>query len=154
VISRSGQEGVLETAVVVLRIVMGVYLLANGLNFYFNFFTLKPPKNEIANVLMDGFIRSGMFNVVKVAEVLGGVALILDLFVPLSLIALFPIVIIIAWIDIFILKWELGGIWNGGIFFILFVFLLFLYLPYYEDIFTLRASPDVTFSVVKNIGYR
>lgn len=124
----------------VLRILFGAYYLANGLNFFFNFVPLAPPQNEVANVLMSGFIRSGMFELVKIIEVVTGVLLIANLYVPLALICSFPLTVIIAYIDVFILGWELYGWINGGLFFIVHATLLCLYLPYYRSMLVMRAN--------------
>jgi putative oxidoreductase len=141
----------MKALVTLVRIGLGVYLIANGLNFFFHFLEFPPVKNEIANLLMAGFVKSGMFEFVKVAEVLCGLSLIFNIFVPLSLVITFPIVVIIAYIDVFILRWELGGIINGGIFFVVYSAILLLHLPYYKGMFVLKAdimrglrSPDAS----------
>lgn len=130
----------MKALVTLVRIGLGVYLIANGLNFFFHFLELPPVKNEVANLLMAGFVKSGMFEFVKVAEVLCGLSLIFNIYVPLSLVVTFPIVVIIGYIDVFILGWELGGIINGGIFFVVYSAMLLLHLPYYKGMFVLKAD--------------
>jgi putative oxidoreductase len=148
----SGQkvrEQKMQIVIAILRIGMGLYLLANGLNFFFEFLVLPPVENETANLLMAGFIQSGMFEIVKVVEVVGGLALIFNFYVPLALVVAYPIVVIIAYIDILILKWELGGIVNGGIFFAVFTALMFFYLPYFRGMFTRKAVPATSLAALK-----
>jgi hypothetical protein len=133
-------RGFMKALIAAVRIGLGIYLIANGLNFYFQFFEFPPVKNEVANLLMAGFVSSGMFEFVKITEVLCGLALILNIYVPLMLVITYPIVVIIGFIDVFILKWELGGIVNGGIFFSVFTAMLLLHLPYYQSMFVMRAD--------------
>lgn len=130
----------MKALVTLVRIGLGVYLIANGLNFFFHFLAFPPVQNEVANLLMAGFVKSGMFEFVKVAEVLCGISLIFNIYVPLSLVITFPIVVIIGYIDIFILGWELGGIVNGGIFFTVYSAMLLLHLPYYKSMFVFKAD--------------
>jgi len=124
-----------------LRIYFGLFYLANGLNFFLQFLKIPIPHNEIAGVLMAGFLRSGMFNIVKVAEVAGGILMIANLYVPLVLVILFPITIIIAYIDVLLLVWEDGGIINGGQLLIVHSILLILYVRYYRPMLVQKAFP-------------
>jgi hypothetical protein len=124
-----------------LRIFFGLFYLANGLNFFFQFYKIPIPHNEVAGALMGGFVRSGMFNLVKFAEVMGGVLVITNQFVPLVLVVMFPITVIIAYIDVLILVWEDGGLINGGFLFVMHAALLFLYLPYYRPMLARHGIP-------------
>jgi uncharacterized membrane protein YphA (DoxX/SURF4 family) len=139
------KDGQMKALITIIRVAMGLYLLGNGVNFFFEFYAFPPVENETANLLMAGFVQSGMFEVVKLAEVLCGLALIFNLYVPLALVVTYPIVVIIAYIDILILRWELGGIVNGGIFFVVYTALLLLYLPYYRTMFVRKAEADPSF---------
>jgi len=82
-----------------------------------------------------------MFNIVKVAEVAGGILMIANLYVPLVLVILFPITIIIAYIDVLLLVWEDGGIINGGQLLIVHSILLILYVRYYRPMLVQKAFP-------------
>jgi uncharacterized membrane protein YphA (DoxX/SURF4 family) len=82
-----------------LRIFLGLFLLANGLNFWFHWLPITPPDSETATRLMDGLVFSGLFGVVKYVEVLAGVLLLANRFVPLALMLMLPLSVVIAYVD-------------------------------------------------------
>ncbi|OYW84980.1 MAG: hypothetical protein B7Z20_09925, partial [Sphingobium sp. 32-64-5] len=81
------------------RIFLGLFLLANGLNFWFHWLPISPPQSEAANRLMDGLVFSGLFGVVKYVEILAGIALLANRFVPLALAAMMPLTVVICYVD-------------------------------------------------------
>ena len=62
----------MKIVLVVARIFLGLFLLANGLNFWFHWLPITPPDSETATRLMDGLVFSGLFGVVKYVEVITG----------------------------------------------------------------------------------
>lgn len=126
-----------------LRILFGLHFLFNGLNYMFHFVDIpKPPGGDtaMANVLMDAFVNSGLFVIAKSVEVISGVMLIFNLWVPLALVLAFPVTVIIAYMDVMLtgvpLYAALGAItliWNGG--------LMLAYLPYYRPFLVRSATP-------------
>lgn len=86
-----------------VRIFLGLFLLANGLNFWFNFLPLSSPPSDLANKLMSALVASGLFEIVKYVEIGAGICLLSDRYVPLSLIAMTPLSIIIFWLDFIVI---------------------------------------------------
>lgn len=82
-----------------LRIFLGVFLLANGLNFWFHWLPITPPDSEQATRLMEGLVFSGLFGVVKYVEVASGILLLANRFTPLALMLMLPLSIVIAYVD-------------------------------------------------------
>lgn len=82
-----------------IRLFLGLFLLANGLNFWFDWLPISPPASEQANRLMDGLVFSGLFGFVKYVEVGAGVALLANRFVPLALALMMPLTVVIAYVD-------------------------------------------------------
>jgi uncharacterized membrane protein YphA (DoxX/SURF4 family) len=77
----------------VARSLLGLIFLVFGLNFFFGFLP-QPPVPEAALPFLGGLAASGyVFPVIKVLEVVTGVALLANRFVPLSLALLAPIVV-------------------------------------------------------------
>ncbi len=89
----------MKIVLVVARIFLGLFLLANGLNFWFHWLPITPPDSEQATRLMDGLVFSGLFGVVKYVEVISGVLLLANRFVPLSLALMLPLTVVIAYVD-------------------------------------------------------
>lgn len=82
-----------------LRIFLGLFLLVNGLNFWFHWLHITPPDSEAATRLMDGLVFSGLFGVVKYVEVASGLLLLANRFVPLALMLMLPLTVVIAYVD-------------------------------------------------------
>ena len=125
--------------VAVLRILFGLHFLFNGLNYIFHFIDIPKPPAEIANVVMDAFVNSGMFWVAKGTEAVTGILLIADLYVPLALVLAFPVTCIITYVDVMLTGVPLYAglglvtfLWNGG--------LMLAYFGYYKPLLVRRAT--------------
>ena len=68
----------------VLRILLGVFMVFFGLNKFLGF-TEFPPMGEQATTLMTIYAGSGFLKIIGVLEILGGLGLIIGKYVPLSL---------------------------------------------------------------------
>jgi len=133
----------LRVIALVLRIVFGLHFLVNGLNFFFHFFTVTPPKSELAMGLMHSLVESGMFDLVKMVEVVTGVAILINCFVPLALIVAFPVALGVAYVDVMLIGTWFGG-WVLGLGTVgLNAALLLMYLKYYRPFLTLRSEPGL-----------
>lgn len=129
-----------QRVIAVLRVLFGLHFLFNGLNYTFHFVDIPKPPAEMANVLMDALVNSGMFSIVKIVEAVTGLLLIVNLYVPLALLVAFPVSVAITYVDVMLtgvpLYAALGLItllWNGG--------LMFAYLQYYRPFLAMRAAP-------------
>jgi len=75
----------------------GGWFLFHGLNFWFEFYfdkSIQPGPG-----LVPALAASGVMTAVKVLEVVIGLALLLDLFVPLAVVAAWPITLMIAYVN-------------------------------------------------------
>jgi uncharacterized membrane protein YphA (DoxX/SURF4 family) len=79
----------------IARILMGIAFLIFGLNGFLNF--MPAPKDMPQDILtvMGAMTKAGFFTVVSGAEVLAGVLLLVNRFVPLALAFLAPIIVAI-----------------------------------------------------------
>ncbi len=75
------------------RIVLGLIFVIFGLNGFLNFLPMPPPPPAGGAFLGALFNTGYMFPIIKGIEVVTGVALLLGILVPLSLILLAPIVV-------------------------------------------------------------
>ncbi len=76
------------------RVLLGLIFLIFGLNGFFNFLPPQPPLPEAALKFVMALVETGyMMKLVKTIEVLSGILLLFNLFVPLALLLLAPIVV-------------------------------------------------------------
>lgn len=75
------------------------WFLLHGLNHWFHFFPQPPGSSPIAANLIGAMIASGMFTFVKILEVVTGLMLLANRWVPLAIVLAAPIAIAIAFLD-------------------------------------------------------
>jgi len=83
----------MNKAKLVARVILGLIFVVFGLNGFLGFLPM-PPLPEEAGKLMGAFAAAGyMFPMIKGLEVIVGILLLANLFVPLALILLAPITV-------------------------------------------------------------
>lgn len=112
-----------ETAVLVARIFLGLIFVVFGLNGFFLFIT-PPEHTTTGGAFINLLVSTGFMYVEKSFEVLGGALLLLNLYVPLALAVLAPIVVSIV---LFHLLMERNAIVLGVVPFLLWSFLVWAY---------------------------
>ena len=118
------------------RLLLGVLFLTFGLNFFFQFLPM-PPSPEPMGKLMGAFFESGyLFQFIKVTEILMGLLLLANLFVPLALVILAPITLNIVAAHLFL---DPAGIGAAALILVLHVFLGVQYFSYYKTMLTAKA---------------
>ncbi len=81
-----------SVSVVTARVLLGLIYFVFGLNFFFHFLPTPPPHGGVADAFTGGLFQSGyFFPMLKGLEVVLGALLLVGVFVPLSLVVLFPI---------------------------------------------------------------
>lgn len=90
----------------------GGWFVFHGLNYWLHFFVQPPGASGMAKEFIGALIHSGLFDWVKAIEVLVGVALLANRFVPLAAVAAFPITIVIAYLNLAI-EGDLFGVVVG-----------------------------------------
>ncbi len=78
----------------------GAWFLFHGSNYFIGFFPQPPGSSPIAHEVIGALIHSGLFDVVKGIEVLVGIALLANRFVPLAAVAAFPVSFSIAYVNL------------------------------------------------------
>lgn len=75
------------------RIVLGLIMIVFGLNFFLQFIPMPPPPEKMMKV-MTAFMEIGyILPFVKVIEIVAGLMLLANMFTPLALILLAPIIL-------------------------------------------------------------
>ena len=103
--AKSGKP-MMHHVLAVLRVFLGLFLIFNGLNMWFNWLGNIKPDSVHANALMDGLVFSGLFSFVKYIEVLTGVMLLANRWVPLALVLMLPLTMVIAFVDFGLIRTQ------------------------------------------------
>jgi hypothetical protein len=122
-----------------VRLLLGAWMLLNGLNHFVSVFPQPMGHTPLAGELMVSLIETGLFGLVKVTEILIGLMLIFELFVPLALILSMTISTVVwynhAFLDGLPFHLSMG---NGCLVFT--VILLIAYLPYYLPMLKVKTE--------------
>ena len=78
----------------------GGWFLAHGLNHWLEFFPRPSGSSPISHELIGALNHSGLFKVVKIIEIITGVLLLANRFVPLAVVAAFPVALSIAHLNL------------------------------------------------------
>ena len=106
----------------VIRILLGLFLVAFGLNKFFGFMPM-PEMGDPAGTLMGIYASTGFIKMIGGLELLGGVALLVNKFVPLALV--FIVAILFNVITFHIFNNDLGNIGGGALSLILSLVLVY-----------------------------
>jgi uncharacterized membrane protein YphA (DoxX/SURF4 family) len=125
----------------IARILLGLVFTVFGLNFFFHFIPNPPPPPPAAGAFAKALLASGyLFNLLKVLEVLCGVALLAGRFVPLALTVLAPIVVNIVFFHAFL---HPAGLALPLVVVALEVFLAFCYRDAFRPMLQARTTPKL-----------
>jgi hypothetical protein len=126
-------------AVLAVQTFFGAWYLLHGFNYYVEFVQQPPGSATLSRQLISALIATGLFDLVKIAEIVFGVLLLANRFVPLSVLGSLPINAIIIWINL-ILKADLDGIFVGTVIMLIHGFLVLAYFPYFKSSLAYRSS--------------
>lgn len=127
----------MKNALLVSRILLGAVFFVFGLNAFLSFLPM-PPMQGMAGQFVGALVQSGyFFPFLKSVETIGGLLLILGLFMPLNLLMLFPITLNIMLFHLFL---GLDGIPIAVLMMLAHLLLLFGYRSYYKDMLIMKAT--------------
>ena len=127
-------------SVLIVRWYLGLWMLFWGLNWFFRF--VPQPMGLNSNYLHVAFMQSGLFSCAKSLEVLMGASLLLNRGVPLMLVVVFPVTVMVAFIDLWVESLWRIKIW-GMLVLLSHVYLLAAYNRYYRPMLQWRAQPKL-----------
>lgn len=121
----------MKKAQLIIRILLGLMLVVFGLNKFLNFMPM-PPMPDAAGEFMGALAKSGyIMPIVAIVEILAGIALFANKFVPLALVILFPVLLNAFLFHLFL---DVAGI-GGALFAIgMNIFLFFTHKDSYKEI--------------------
>ena len=123
------------------RVLMGLGFFVFGLNGFLHFIPEpKTPMPEGAGAFAGAMMKTGyMFQMVAGTQLLVGVLLLLNRFVPLALVLIMPILVNIIAFHIFLAP---SGAVPGAVLMALELYLAWAYRSYYRLVLVARAKPD------------
>lgn len=83
-----------------LQFFFGAWFVAHGLNQWLDFFPRPKGSSPIARDLIMAMNAAGLFDFIKIVEVITGVLLLANRFVPLAIVGAFPVALSIAHLNI------------------------------------------------------
>lgn len=135
----TARRGLAERLTAPVRLVAGAVFLVNGLNWWVKLITPYPSRSDFVDFLpppdvVGAMIENGvLFNLVKLAEVAIGIALLANRFVPVALVAALPVTLPIFIMDVFFIAHLRGQVMGWGTL-ILNMFLLAACLGHYHPL--------------------
>ncbi len=127
---------------VIARVLLGLMFFVFGLNGFF-WFIPQPPPDQLPKALMDfsmAMMNTGfLFKLVKGTEVLCGLLLLLNRFVPLALVLLAPVIVNIVLVHAFLAP---SGVGMGVVILALELYLAWCYRGAYRPMLAARATPE------------
>jgi|ERR1700752_1970723 len=120
----------------IARILLGVLFLVFGLNGFLNFLSMGPPPSGLAGQFIGALFQSHYYWVIAALQVVAGVLLIVNRYVPLALVLLGPIIVNILLYHIFLMP---QGFPLAIVATILWFIVYYGYRYYFSGIFSPRA---------------
>ena len=112
----------MKKAQLISRILLGLILVIFGLNKFLQFMPM-PPMPEAAGEFMGALVKSGyILVIVAIVEIATGVLLLLNKYVPLALVIVFPVLLNAFLFHLFL---DIAGIGGAALSITLNVFLFF-----------------------------
>jgi putative oxidoreductase len=128
----------MRTVILVARILLGLMFTVFGLNFFWHFLPMPPlqgPSGAFAGAM---FATGYIFHLLKVLEVLSGLALLAGFCVPLALTVLAPIIVNILFFHAFLAP---SGLPIPLVLLVLELFLAWAYRDAFAPMLNPRAQP-------------
>jgi len=83
----------MKIAAIIVRVLMGLLLLFSSIAFFLKLFPIPEMKGDMKE-FNEGIVASGyLMNLIKVIELLCGIAFVSGFFAPLATVVIFPIVV-------------------------------------------------------------
>lgn len=125
----------MKIAMIVVRTLMGLFLLYASVAYFFNLMPAPPTMPEAVITYNKGIAVAHLLTIAKAVELICGLLLVLGLFVPLATVLIFPITVNIVLMHAFADPANIGG----GILLLVFnLFLAWYYRKNYAPLFQVK----------------
>ena len=123
----------------IARVLMGLLFLVTGLNGFLRFLPEPKTMPEGAAAFAGALVKTGyMFPLIMGTQLIVGVLLLVNRFVPLALVLIAPVIVNIIAFHLFLAP---AGIGPGVVVLVLEIYLVWKYRDAYRGLFAMRATP-------------
>jgi uncharacterized membrane protein YphA (DoxX/SURF4 family) len=127
----------MKILVLISRLLLGLVFFVFGLNGFLQFIPVKEMPTGLALQFITALMQSHYVLVVSVTQLIGGVLLLVNRYIPLSLALLGPVIVNILCYHIFL--WS-QGLPIAAVVAILWFILFFYYRQYFSGLFVQKAA--------------
>ena len=127
----------MKIATVVARLLLGLICLVFGLNGFLNFLSMGPMPTGLAGQFIGALVLSHYFWVVAALQIVGGVLLLVNRYVPLALVLLGPVIVNIILYHVFL---HPAGIVMAIVVAVLWGIVFYSHRQHFSGIFVQRTS--------------
>jgi putative oxidoreductase len=127
----------MKIAILIARFLLGLIFLGFGLNGFLNFLSMGPMPTGLAGQFIGALFQSHYLWVVAGLQVVGGLLLLVNRFVPLALVLLGPVIVNILLYHLFL---HPAGVAPAILVTILWFIVFYGHRQYFSGIFVQRAS--------------
>src|SRR3569833_1621842 len=136
--------------VALVRLLLGTVLFVNGFNWFFKIITPYPSMSDFVHYLpppdiVGALIENGiLFHLAKAIELLAGIALLANCFVPLALVVSMSVTVTVLIVDVFKPEFRLRAFLKGTGTMAMSITLLIAYFDHYRPMLELKgkSNPD------------
>ena len=127
----------MKIVLLIARLLLGLIFVVFGLNGFLNFLSMGPMPTGLAGQFVGALVLSHYFWVVAALQIIGGVLLLVNRFVPLALVLLGPVIVNIICYHVFL---NHGGAGFAAVVTILWLTVFYGKRQYFSGIIAQRAS--------------
>jgi putative oxidoreductase len=126
----------MKIVTLIARLLLGLIFVVFGLNGFLNFLSMGPMPSGLAGQFIGALAQSHYFWVVAGLQVVGGILLLMNRFVPLALVLLGPVIVNIVLYHLFL---NISGIALAIVVVILWFIVFYGHRKYFSGIFVQRT---------------
>jgi|SRR5215813_5940421 len=126
----------MKIVTLIARLLLGLIFIVFGLNGFLNFLNMGPLPSGLAGQFIGALAQSHYYWVIAAIQVVGGVLLLVNRFVPLALVLLGPVIVNIILYHVFLNR---SGAALAIVVTILWFMVFYAYRQYFSGIFVQRA---------------
>ena len=131
-----GKERKMRIVAMIARILLGLIFVVFGLNGFLQFLNMGPMPSGLAGQFIGALVQSHYMWVVAALQVIGGILLLINRYVPLGLVLLGPVIVNIL---LYHLLLNLSGIPLAIVVTVLWFIVFYAYRQYFSGIFVQRT---------------
>ena len=127
----------MKIVALIARILLGLIFVVFGLNGFLNFLSMGPMPTGVAGQFLGALFQSHYLHAVAAVQVVGGLLLLVNRFVPLALVLLGTVIVNILFYHLFM---NFAGIPMAILVLILWVIVFYRHRQYFSGIFVQRTE--------------